>query len=250
MKLTKCPNGHFYDAEKYSSCPHCSGSMQGNQDDAPTSTIGGSFQNAAGADDYTQPIIQNGTPAPAPAPMPAQPVNLPPSLGHSRPSSASRMDDDDKTIGFMSWNAPGSQKENDPGNVFRAAEAGSQQPQTSPVVGWLVCIEGAGYGRCFNLYAGQNFIGRSKEMDISLSDPTVARNRHAIIIYEPIHRQFYAQVGESHELFYVNDAVVLTSTLLKDRDVLTIGSAGFVFVPFCDEHYGWIDKASSDSDKS
>ena len=25
MKLTKCVNGHFYDEEKYSSCPHCQG---------------------------------------------------------------------------------------------------------------------------------------------------------------------------------------------------------------------------------
>ena len=23
MKLTKCPNGHFYDADKHSECPYC-----------------------------------------------------------------------------------------------------------------------------------------------------------------------------------------------------------------------------------
>lgn len=249
MKLTKCPNGHFYDAEKYTSCPHCSGSISGGQDDVPTSPIGGGAFQSAPSDDYTVPIYGNNA---APASQAPSSINLPPSLG--QPQSAKgmnhTMNDDDKTVGFMSWNAPGAQNAADPKNVFRASEAGTQQPQTSPVVGWLVCIEGAGYGRAFNLYAGQNFIGRSKEMDISLSDPTVARNRHAIIIYEPIHRQFYAQAGESHELFYVNDAVVLTSTQLKDRDVLTIGSAVFVFVPFCDERYGWIEGTSSSQEKS
>ena len=27
MRLTKCVNGHFYDEEKYSSCPQCSGAI-------------------------------------------------------------------------------------------------------------------------------------------------------------------------------------------------------------------------------
>ena len=254
MKLTKCPNGHFYDAEKYTSCPHCSGSMSGGPDDVPTSPIGGgAFQGSGPSDDYTVPIYGNGAAQASQAPSPApSSINLPPSLGQPRSAMGTNYatNDDDKTVGFMNWNAPGARNASDPKNVFRASEAGTQQAQTSPVVGWLVCIEGAGYGRSFNLYAGQNFIGRSKEMDISLSDPTVARNRHAIIIYEPIHRQFYAQAGESHELFYVNDAVVLTSTQLKDRDVLTIGSAVFVFVPFCDEKYGWIEGTSSNQEKS
>ena len=28
MKLTKCPNGHFYDADKHSECPYCNGGRE------------------------------------------------------------------------------------------------------------------------------------------------------------------------------------------------------------------------------
>lgn len=28
MKLTKCSNGHFYDGDAYSSCPHCANNME------------------------------------------------------------------------------------------------------------------------------------------------------------------------------------------------------------------------------
>ena len=33
MKLTKCINGHFYDAEKFSTCPHCAGNATGEVSD-------------------------------------------------------------------------------------------------------------------------------------------------------------------------------------------------------------------------
>ena len=29
MKLTKCPNGHFYDADKHPECPYCNGGREG-----------------------------------------------------------------------------------------------------------------------------------------------------------------------------------------------------------------------------
>ena len=244
MKLTKCPNGHFYDAEKFPSCPHCNGNNQNVHADDPTSPIN-AYLNSSGASDYTQPIYSFGNSAS----KPPESIRSTPAYSQSviRPQSpVAEEEDDDKTMGFMSWGGSGGENGSDPQNVFRPGTTGSQHPQTSPVVGWLVCTEGASYGKSFNLYAGQNFIGRSKEMDISLSDPTVSRNRHAIIIYEPIHRQFYAQTGESHELFYVNGSVVLTSTPLKDHDVISIGSVTFMFVPFCDERFGWIDKGSPD----
>lgn len=28
MKLTKCPNGHFYDADKHPECPYCNGGLE------------------------------------------------------------------------------------------------------------------------------------------------------------------------------------------------------------------------------
>ena len=83
-------------------------------------------------------------------------------------------------------------------------------------------------------------VGRASDMDICLKgDDSVSRTKHAIITYEPKERKFFAQPGESHELFYVNDNVVLTSAELKDRDEISVGKTKLVFVPFCDSKYGW-----------
>ena len=76
-------------------------------------------------------------------------------------------------------------------------------------------------------------------------DLSISRIKHAVIIYEPRQRQFFAQPGDaSHELFYLNNQVVLSNMILKDRDVLTLGQTSLVFVPFCDERHGWdVEKA-------
>ena len=40
-------------------------------------------------------------------------------------------------------------------------------------------------------------------------------------------------------MFYLNDEVVLTAEELKAKDVLTIGKTKLLFVPCCDESFGW-----------
>ena len=32
MNLTKCKNGHYYDADKYPNCPHCTGGVNTDDD--------------------------------------------------------------------------------------------------------------------------------------------------------------------------------------------------------------------------
>ena len=113
-----------------------------------------------------------------------------------------------------------------------------------PVVGWLVAVEGNYFGEDFRLKAGRNFIGRSPEMDVQLGlDPGVSRRRHAIVVYEPKKRVFYAQPGDSGELFYLNDQVVLSPVEMKPHDVLTIGDTKLMLISLCDEHFRWEDWA-------
>ena len=58
MKLTKCINGHFYDAEKFSTCPHCAGNATGEVSDDSV-TVGYSSDMDAGV---TAPLNQNDFP--------------------------------------------------------------------------------------------------------------------------------------------------------------------------------------------
>jgi hypothetical protein len=54
MNLTRCENGHFYDADRFDSCPHC------NQ--TGVSTV---LQDEDGGKEYTLPLAPNEAQAPA-----------------------------------------------------------------------------------------------------------------------------------------------------------------------------------------
>lgn len=111
-----------------------------------------------------------------------------------------------------------------------------------PVVGWLVCIEGEYFGEGFQLRSGKNFVGRASDMDIVLGlDKSVSRNRHACVIYEPKSRTFIAQPGESKELFYLNDEVVLNNMKMTAYDVLQIGETRLMLIPCCSDKFSWDD---------
>lgn len=111
-----------------------------------------------------------------------------------------------------------------------------------PVVGWLVCVKGEYFGESFKLRNGKNFIGRASDMDVILGmDKSVSRNRHACVIYEPKSRIFIAQPGESKELFYLNEDVVLNNMKMKANDVLQIGETRLMLVPCCNENFSWDD---------
>ncbi len=118
-----------------------------------------------------------------------------------------------------------------------------------PVVGWLVGIEGKHFGEDFKLKTGRNFIGRSPKMDVQLKkDSSVSRERHAVILYDPKGNIYLAQPGDSKELFYLNDNVVLNAEVLKPSDVLTIGNTKLLFIPCCSDKFKWDDVKDNKKD--
>jgi hypothetical protein len=187
VNLKKCSKGHYYDSEKYTSCPHCN-----KQDGAKRSSAG---------PDSRQPDM----------------VSLLDAVNNA--SSTMYANENDATVSYY---------------------GGSMQSE--PVVGWLVCIEGHCLGKAFPLKNGKNFIGRGGNMDVVLEgDNNVSRMKHAIVTYEPQSRTFVAQPGESRELFYVNNQVVLMNVELKDRDMLVVGRTKLMFVPLCGPAFAWED---------
>lgn len=109
-----------------------------------------------------------------------------------------------------------------------------------PVVGWLVCIEGEYKGESFKLKSGRNFIGRAANMDVVLgADHSVSRFKHASVIYEPRGRQFIVSTGESRELCYLNDEVVLSNMKMEAYDVLNLGNTSLMLIPCCGKRFTW-----------
>lgn len=214
MNLTKCSKGHYYDADKYSSCPHCS------KNDMAEDDVTVNMEQTGG---ISEPISHSVNPAgesQGHAQTPLGSVSLREAVNvAAAPTSAVRDDENDKTVSYYGGSLG-----------------------IEPVVGWLVCVEGEMLGKAFELKNGKNFIGRSQNMDIVLEgDPNVSRERHAIVTYEPRGRVFIAQPGESRELFYMNEQVVLMNMEMHNRDILSIGRTKLMFVPLCGSDFAWDD---------
>ena len=216
MNMKRCENGHSYDADQFASCPHCQemNAQSGNETVGIMGGTEGSRTVPAGRMEDSAPMVSS---------------MIRPDFGNM--GSISPID-----IGITGdLTVPPDDDDDMKTQSFYATEKGHE-----PVVGWLVCIKGEAFGEGFKLKSGRNFIGRASNMDVVLTgDATVSREKHAIVLYEPKRRKFMVQAGESRELFYLNDEVVLTAEELKAKDVLTIGKTKLLFVPCCDDSFGW-----------
>jgi hypothetical protein len=119
--------------------------------------------------------------------------------------------------------------------VFRDSSTG-----ISPVVGWLVCVEGPDKGRDFRIHSEKNFIGRSPAMDIAVTgDESISREKHASVAYDPKHRAFWILPGDASGLVYVNEQMINTPMKLTSRDIVEIGKSKLMFWPLCDDKFHW-----------
>lgn len=204
-KLVKCRNGHYYDPQKYSSCPHCA-----NIGSAVANEMTEAISNIPQGGDVSRTLSGTSN-------------NVP-------PSTVLTGDDPlDKTIGVAVWN--GNQHEGEGLNKL-----------VEPVVGWLVCIKGSEFGKSFTLRAGRNFIGRDDSNNVSIKgDQRISRKEHGILVYDPKGKKYHAQPGNTNELYYVNGDAVLQVRELNDRDILLLGETQMIFVAFCGEECSWDD---------
>jgi hypothetical protein len=169
--MKRCDSGHFYDADKHSSCPWCGVAVE--MESGPTRAV--------------------------------------------KPPDAGRASDPGVT------------------QVLHRDASG-----ISPVVGWLVCVEGPDRGRDYRLHGEKNFIGRSSTMDIAITgDDSISREKHAAVSFEPKKKTFWLLPGESAGLVYLNDEVVNAPREIKARDIIELGRSKLMLFPFCDESFQW-----------
>lgn len=258
MNLCRCEKGHFYDKEKYDTCPHCAG---GSASDESLTTV---F-----SEDSTVPVTEPGgmagTPGQPPLPIagisaeqetvamnefhadtptiPLQP-DIFPSFGSvsNIPETEGSGEDDDHTVGFFDDDFFGSPSAGKGTAGGIKSSATYVNKVSTPCVGWLIALGGEHVGTDFRLKVGKNFIGRSPQMDIALTeDKSVSRDRHAIVVYEPREHLYLVQPGESSSLVYHNNKVVLTPIQLQAYDMITVGDVNLLFIPLCGERFNWSD---------
>ena len=113
----------------------------------------------------------------------------------------------------------------------------------TPVVGWLVCVDGPAEGTDYRIRAGYNYIGRGENMDICIQgDNNIGRERHAMIAYDPQEKIYFFGPADGRSIVRKNDKMVMVPTELAAYDVIRIGSTKLMFVPLCGEHFNWKDE--------
>lgn len=258
MNLCRCDKGHFYDKEKYASCPHCGGGAA--SDDSLTDVFSGDAMSEYRPDPGPVPIPDGslgnqselpvgGIPADQPTVRKDNILNELPTVPLTQPLQEETElktepignmfadSDDGHTVAFYDDFLELAGVSN-----TQNLQPGIQPVQTvsTPCVGWLVALGGAHIGQDFRLKVGKNFIGRDTQMDIALTgDKSVSRNRHAIVVYEPKQHLYLAQPGDSSGLLYRNNEVVLSPVKLEAYDMLTVGDINLLFMPLCGDRFNW-----------
>lgn len=126
-----------------------------------------------------------------------------------------------------------------PADIARVPQPGVPKKK-GPVAGWLACIEGESYGCIYELKYGQNRIGDSPDVDILLTGAARADGCCRVVVtYDEENKAFTVNAGETRELSYINDQVILFDTKLHERDIIQTGGVRLMFVPLCGPDFSW-----------
>ncbi|MCI6885638.1 MAG: FHA domain-containing protein [Lachnospiraceae bacterium] len=207
MAVVRCPQGHYYDNQSFSSCPHCGisvcadGKDAGKPSEAPKAR--GSLFGWLERDKTV--AMSSGAKEEAASDRTVALEALPDSG-----------DEDQKTVGYYSVVK---------GNDY--------------VTGWLVCVEGPEKGRDYRLHHGFNRVGRDVEMDVQvMDDPAITRKTHCSIVYDDRKNQF-SLVPSAGALTYYQDSLLTKAKMLQAGDQIQMGGSTFEFIPFCRKGRIW-----------
>ena len=226
MAMKRCPQGHYYDPAKHTSCPVCG--VNGLEIGVTSPRRGLERMGDPGP---RQDSGETRTLAKDPLP------GAPPVLLKSNGSGETRKRGEPPQ-------PPQPPQPSQPGDIS-PHEAMTQRVifkdlKINPVVGWLVCVAGQERGRDYRIRSEKNAIGRSESMDICITgDDSISRERHAVISYNPKANSFRVMPGDGPGLVFLNDAEVSQPMDLAAYDVIELGKTRLLFVPLCNDRFQW-----------
>lgn len=258
MKKVCCPNGHYFDADKFCACPVChppTGAESSHilNTNPPETQLAGADTNDSTRQKKTCPSghiydgnrfpscpicdsVPNLQPPPKPLASNMQPTD-PTKPQEPEPSSSDRLAEQDNTYS----DEKGEQKATSKAHISPSASQNVTHPDSDSLpVGWLIGYTGVYRGTLFSCHTGRNSIGKSSTSYIDLScDSSIEDDIQALVIYDPHERQFFLQAGTGKGLVYHNDSLVFSHDLLEAYDHIQIGNTDLVFIPLCGPHFSW-----------
>ena len=222
MEIVRCSKGHFYDSEENATCPMCAAEAARNKNPIgnnvlPDGIIGTSYFDDGNTPSPTLPVDPNG----------GKVQSYQPTV----------------SAGFQDAQSNGMDAFPKTEPISPVAASSEESTTFDPVVGWLVCIEGATKGTDYRIHSQNNYIGRSAKMDISIpEDSHISAENSAIIAYDNEDRVFYFGPGSGRKIVRVNGKPALSVEKIEAYDVLTVGTTKLLFVPLCGDRFDWNEK--------
>lgn len=220
QEIISCSKGHYYDANRYDSCPYCSTGRF-----SPTIDPFAQLQDDGSQGDGG---LSRTTDAGGEAPMDSRgSYNDHGSLGNygnfaptEAPPVRNRVAESMSRTQFVDSSTP----------------AGAPVP----VVGWLVAVEGPCRGTDYRIHTGYNYIGREAGDICICGDNTISAEKDANVTYVPQTRKFYIAHELGKNVLLVNDLPVIGGGMeINGYDMITIGTTKLMFVAACGERFSW-----------
>lgn len=207
MAITECKNGHIYDPEQFQDCPYCGGENSVIHFDSGPYMAGGR--------------------------------TVAPEAYRERYGSGNGEETGPRAFVTGKTVAPASYRKQQE-ERRKTVSVYKKRHNLEPVVGWLVCVEGAEKGKSHDLWAKINTIGRDENMDVCIpSDPTISKDTHARLAYDPKHNNFQLIPGMSVNNIYLNDEPIYIPTKIEAYDLVELGDTKLLFVPLCGDRFRW-----------
>ncbi len=233
MEIVRCSKGHFYDSEENATCPMCAAEAARNKNTLGNNILGDDILPTDYFGRTGDSYAVDNTPAET---KPVNQENGSKVQGYQPTVSAAFQNTQSNDNGNM-----GAYPKTEP--ISPVAASNEESTTFDPVVGWLVCIEGATKGTDYRIHSQNNYIGRSARMDISIpEDSHISAENSAIIAYDNEDRVFYFGPCSGRNIVRVNGKPALSVEKIEAYDVLTIGTTKLLFVPLCGDRFDWNEK--------
>ena len=244
MNVVKCSQGHFYDADKFTVCPHCGVAQQeltqSNSVVRKDETVA-LREEEIQAWEYKQEMYENST-------VKGKRTKGT-FLGKKRKSEVFSGQNESVYTGPITIKTATIQQTiqteqpmpmSMTGAPVVAAHVAAPVRERGCTVGWLIFLNGKDKGTTCELKSGNNFIGSGADMDVQIrNDSKVAHKNHAKIVFEPNKQEFFVAPGDSSELVYLGEDVVMIPQKLAAYDRIIIGDTTMLFMPLCGEKFTW-----------
>ncbi len=210
MNIKKCERGHFYNGDKYQTCPHCKETAKDIPQNEEAKPVQGYQINK----------------------------NMPETIAYG--SNA--------TVGDTVAYIPNDAGIN--GELLYQNEDMDPQKQQSVVqqahvrnllpVGWLVAVSGLEYGRQYPIFTCDNFIGSSAENTICIQgDAYVLPEHHCTLSFDIMQQKIVLNLESSTGEINVNDVRATESCYLNHKDKIQIGGSVYMLIELCRDGFSW-----------